>query len=163
MLTLKKNPILILAILLICFSCKTKKLFNAINDNGTIVTCDVDSTSLFNKDTIIVSYALENVNGKCKNKPSQDTSSLSFSWPSTISFSKHSNYFFYTCNPNTKTIDELGEPITIDISKHYLGTYSYNKKTKVITLLIPEYTWQKKFQIQYDKRKLKLHLVKTTS
>ncbi len=124
---------------------------------GVIKTCVEDSSSFFNKDTIIIELGERDVNMDCTNRPKFSTCCAP--WPTYVSFSFDDKTVSILTNKtlNRKKNSDIIESLS---SIPRFGNFKLTNKDKLITIIFSQYKWDKKFKIKYDKPKQLLILIK---
>lgn len=122
---------------------------------GNLVSCVEDSTGIFSAENIFIRLkANREINKHC--------SSVNLSayedgpwWPAWIHFDFKKQVFFFLTNGRIKAKE------TKVSWEDYDGYFEYNKRKNLITLIVPEFKWQKSFIVAFDDQTLQLTAIDT--
>lgn len=140
------------------FNCYTRDKFPKENYVfGVVKTCITDSSSFFNKDTIVIELGERDVNMDCENRPK--FSGCCAPWPTYVSFSSDNKSVFIGTNKELKRKENSDIVESLSCLPRF-GKYVLSDKNKLITITFDQYNWTRKFKINHDKAKLLLTLTK---
>jgi hypothetical protein len=122
---------------------------------GCLLSCIGDSTAMFSTEKIIIKpFSNKEINSQCRNQDSVAYDDSPW-WPAWIYFNFKKRDFFFISNGRVR--QSTGKMAWDD----YDGFFEYNKKAKMLTLVIPEFNWQSTFKESFDGQYLKLTRIDT--
>ncbi len=124
---------------------------------GVVQTCITDSSSFFNKDSIIIELGERDVNLNCPNRPK--FSSCCAPWPTYISFSFDDKVISVDTNMELKYKENTDIIESLSIIPRY-GKFKMTKNKKQIEITFEKYNWIRKFNVSYNKSMQLLILTK---
>lgn len=124
---------------------------------GVVQTCIIDSSSFFNKDTIVIELGERDVNMSCSNRPK--FSGCCAPWPTYVSFSSDDKSVFVGTNKELKRKENSDIVESLSCLPRF-GKYVLSKKNKLITITFDQYKWAQKYRIKHNETRQLLILIR---